>query len=524
MPALLDALGNTDLLEPLRTVPGVEVVQTGARGGTTSLFVRGGASNFTKVLIDGVPANDIGGAFDFSDLAATGVERVEVLRGSNSVMYGSDALTGVINITTRRGASRVPEATLSLDGGNLGTSRGDASLGGGDRRASTTSPRSRTCRPTTACRTTRIGTTRSPAGSASSLGTTTSVSGTVRHIDSSYGSPNAFDYFGIADDSSQTRTTTYASIAAESQLSPRWTSTRPVQRRRSALSLREPVADRIAFGSIGVRQLSRRRHDDHRRQWLQRDGPGDSRLRRRPIPRHSIPPSRGGCCMAKPSSASRRRWISRAACASRTSTAHPARLSKTARTNCRRVRRGARADARTPLRQRRPRLRRQRHLRRRVDAARVGRRVSAAAIRQRRVRRHQGHLQRRQRHQGTEPRSGTVIAVRARASRHRDNARARADWSGAKPERRRRHGAGAGRRPRTGPARLLRQRVRQSDRVREQRRPAAARRAARGRGGGVVRRLPELPVQHVARRRTVGRGAHRPDQGARVRICTSTPR
>ena len=107
--ALLDALGNTDLLEPLRTVPGAAVVQTGARGGTTSLFVRGGASNFTKVLIDGVPANDIGGAFDFADLATTGVERVEVLRGSNSVLYGSDALTGVVNITTRRGRSRIPE-------------------------------------------------------------------------------------------------------------------------------------------------------------------------------------------------------------------------------------------------------------------------------------------------------------------------------------------------------------------------------------------------------------------------------
>ena len=114
-------------------MPGVDVVQTGARGGMTSLFVRGGASNFNKVLIDGVPANDIGGAFDFSDLATTGVERVEVLRGSNSVMYGSDALTGVDQHHDHgAGASRVPEATLSLDGGNLGTSRGEASLGGAD--------------------------------------------------------------------------------------------------------------------------------------------------------------------------------------------------------------------------------------------------------------------------------------------------------------------------------------------------------------------------------------------------------
>jgi len=84
--ATIAALGNPDLLEPIRTVPGVAVVQTGGRGGPTSLFVRGGASNFNKVLVDGVPANDIGGDFDLSDVATTGVDRVEVLRGSNSVM------------------------------------------------------------------------------------------------------------------------------------------------------------------------------------------------------------------------------------------------------------------------------------------------------------------------------------------------------------------------------------------------------------------------------------------------------
>src|SRR2546430_53577 len=126
----IGALGNSELLEPLRTVPGVAVVQTGARGGATSLFVRGGSANFTKVLIDGVPANDIGGAFDFADLATTGVDRVEVMRGSNSILYGTDALAGVISVTTKRGLTRIPEASLSLDGGNLGTSRADGSVGG----------------------------------------------------------------------------------------------------------------------------------------------------------------------------------------------------------------------------------------------------------------------------------------------------------------------------------------------------------------------------------------------------------
>src|SRR6185436_8010202 len=73
---VLDDLGKGSVAEALRLVPGSQVVQTGGRGGLTSLFVRGGASNFNKVLIDGVPAEDIGGVFDFSDLVAMGVERI----------------------------------------------------------------------------------------------------------------------------------------------------------------------------------------------------------------------------------------------------------------------------------------------------------------------------------------------------------------------------------------------------------------------------------------------------------------
>lgn len=221
---LVDALGNTELLEPLRTVPGTAIVQAGGRGAATSIFMRGGASNFTKVLVDGVPANDIGGAFDLSDLATTGIERVEVMRGSNSVLYGSDALTGVINITTKRGQRRIPEASFAIDGGNLGTSHEDASIGGAVKRfdyfgafshlqTDNNVPNSAYRNNTFA---TRLGV---------MLGTTTSLSGTVRHIGSDTGSPNAYDYYGIADDSSLDRAATYTSIAAQSIWSPRWTST-----------------------------------------------------------------------------------------------------------------------------------------------------------------------------------------------------------------------------------------------------------------------------------------------------------
>jgi iron complex outermembrane receptor protein/vitamin B12 transporter len=176
------------------------------------------------VLVDGVPVNDIGGAFDFADLSTSGVDRVEVLRGSNSVLYGTDALSGVINVTTKRGETRIPEAALSLDAGNLGSSRGDVSLGGAIARFDYFTDVSRLQTdnrvPNNAYRNTT-----SASRFGALLGTTTNLSGTVRHIDTTYGSPNAFDYYGVADDSSQARTATYASVAAQSQISSRLTST-----------------------------------------------------------------------------------------------------------------------------------------------------------------------------------------------------------------------------------------------------------------------------------------------------------
>jgi vitamin B12 transporter len=102
----LGAIGKPDVLEALRLVPGNSLVQTGGRGGTTSTFVRGGNANFTKVVIDGVPVNDIGGGVDLSVFAMTGVDRIEVLRVANSVIPGTDALAGVVNLTTRRGETR----------------------------------------------------------------------------------------------------------------------------------------------------------------------------------------------------------------------------------------------------------------------------------------------------------------------------------------------------------------------------------------------------------------------------------
>ena len=220
----LQALAKVDVLEAVRLVPGVQVVQTGQRGGTTSVFVRGGNANFNKVLIDGVPVDDIGGAFDFATIATTGVDRVEILRDPNSVLYGTDALSSVISITTRRGTTRIPEAGLTLDGGSFGTSRQAASLGGASGRFDYFSEFGRfdtqNSVPNNAYRNNTFN------GRAGWVAThSTLFSATVRRTATAQGVPNAYNFYGIADDSSQTNRNTYIGVAAESQSTDRWRNT-----------------------------------------------------------------------------------------------------------------------------------------------------------------------------------------------------------------------------------------------------------------------------------------------------------
>jgi vitamin B12 transporter len=104
--------------EALRLVPGVNVVQTAGPGGLTSVFIRGGESDYVQVLVDGVPANDAGGAFNWAHLRADDIERIEVVRGPASVLYGSDAVTGVVQIFTRAGGAPRIEAAASTHRGS----------------------------------------------------------------------------------------------------------------------------------------------------------------------------------------------------------------------------------------------------------------------------------------------------------------------------------------------------------------------------------------------------------------------
>lgn len=126
----IDQRGATSLPNLLATLPGFSLGRAGPEGGVASLFLDGGNSNYTKVLIDGTPANSPGGLIDFSNITLDNVEKIEVVHGAESALYGSDAMDGVIQIFTRRGATRVPEFTAYAEGGNFSTGRGGADLSG----------------------------------------------------------------------------------------------------------------------------------------------------------------------------------------------------------------------------------------------------------------------------------------------------------------------------------------------------------------------------------------------------------
>jgi vitamin B12 transporter len=119
--------GITSLSTALEVLPGVSFARTGSFGGNTSLFLRGGESKYVKVLIDGVPVNDPGGAIDFGSLTTDNIERIEVVRGPASVLYGADAVTGVIQVFTRRGRGSA-RTVVSVRGGSYGTTDADATV------------------------------------------------------------------------------------------------------------------------------------------------------------------------------------------------------------------------------------------------------------------------------------------------------------------------------------------------------------------------------------------------------------
>lgn len=211
----------TNVTDALRTVPGFHLVQSGEHGGQTSLFIRGGNSDDNKVMLDGVPLEDIGGTFDFANLSTTGISSAEAYRGPNSVLYGADAGAGVVQFQTPRGSTPFPSLLYEGDGGNFGTYRNQVQAGGtrnaldyyggfSDLQAANTIPADSYHDATSS----------GNLGYALDAATTLRVS--ARNSDSATGLPGQFAFYKIASDGKELDQDLFVAGMLDHTFSDRW--------------------------------------------------------------------------------------------------------------------------------------------------------------------------------------------------------------------------------------------------------------------------------------------------------------
>lgn len=210
-----------EIQDPLRLVPGLQITQTGQMGGTTGLSIRGGGTDANKVLIDGVPANTIGGGVEFANLSSVGIDSIEVLREPNSALYGSDALAGVVSLTSVRGSTPLPLVTYAGDAGNFHTYRNEVTAGTSFHQFDAYSAFA------------RMDTSNNLPNSEFHDATYTGNFGwkpniandfrfTLRHIIVSGGQPNSIVFDGIPDDAVQTERDNYYGAVWNNQTTSKW--------------------------------------------------------------------------------------------------------------------------------------------------------------------------------------------------------------------------------------------------------------------------------------------------------------
>ena len=215
----LDLERREDLVTALRLMPGTVMVQEGQLGAQSSLFVRGGNSSANKTLLDGVSVDDMGGQFDFGPLATTAVERAEVYRGANSSLYGADAGSSVVSLTTAHGTTSFPSLIASAEAGNFNSSREEATVAGAHNKLDYLGAyswlQSGNALPNDAYH----------AGTAAAnlgwqLSANTQIRGTLHYGIDATGVPNAWDFYGIADQATEKDQDLFISGSIDNQTTP----------------------------------------------------------------------------------------------------------------------------------------------------------------------------------------------------------------------------------------------------------------------------------------------------------------
>jgi vitamin B12 transporter len=209
------------VVEALRQTPSAVLVQTGMTGGVTSLFMRGGNSTANLVLIDGIPADDVGGVFDFGTVNSTAVQRVEVYRGPNSAMYGTDAGAAVITLDTPRGVTLKPVLNYSGDAGSLHEYRNEVTVGGTHQKLDYFGAFSR-FDTSNALPRDKYHSATSAANVGYDFSGNTQLRFTIRDGVSATGLPSAHDFYGVSSDAKQSDQDLYSGITLENRTEGNW--------------------------------------------------------------------------------------------------------------------------------------------------------------------------------------------------------------------------------------------------------------------------------------------------------------
>jgi iron complex outermembrane receptor protein/vitamin B12 transporter len=248
--APLDLALRDDLVSALRLMPGTFVAQDGQLGAQTSLFIRGGNSDSNKILLDGVSVGDLGGGFDFGPLSTTALERAEVYRGPDSNLYGADAASGVVSLTTPHGTTSFPSLLMQADAGNLSTSREELEVAGAHNKldylgafswlqTSNNLPNDEY----------HVATTAANLGWQPSA--TTQIRATLHYGVAATGVPNAWNFYHVADDATEKDQDLFVSGLIDNQTTASFHNMvrYGLTRKREQENIWQPSGEEIVYGT-----------------------------------------------------------------------------------------------------------------------------------------------------------------------------------------------------------------------------------------------------------------------------------
>ncbi len=244
---------ETGILNTLRQASGNEVVQTGQAGGPIVLYVRGGPSDGNEVLIDGTPAMEIGGRFDFSPVSTVALVGPELYRGANSALYGTGAEASTVKLATSQATSLRPVLNYTGDAGNFHTYRNEATISGSRKRLDYLAAFSR-FNTSNALPLDEYHTTATAADIGYAIATNTLARFTLRNSDSDAGLPGPHDIYGISANGKQSNQDIYSGLTLENTLAGNWHNLARygITRKRQQVQQFTPTGEAFATETGGI--------------------------------------------------------------------------------------------------------------------------------------------------------------------------------------------------------------------------------------------------------------------------------